>query len=163
MSHTLILQSADPVLGLFLGLFLLLFVAPLLAGAGLGAIPVLISQRLKKLFESLPPTGYASVSYSLLVVVLYILWLVIFGIALSDPASTQSNVATFLGIPAFALLSTIGFSAGAVLVLPRLGLHWFEDDGPFGSGLLALCWAGLYTAPIAVTFFFFAVVARYPG
>jgi hypothetical protein len=157
----LALQLTDPTAVGPVAFVLSLVLGPVLV-AGVLTAPLLLSARLRRLFEGLPPTGYASVSFGLTVLALYVPWVLLFVIAISEPASQTSSIAAVLGLPGLAMLYTIGFSLGAVRYLPRVGLDWYERDDRLTSWLLALCWSTLYTAPIALPFFFFAMIARLP-
>ncbi|TKX53330.1 hypothetical protein EXE42_13205 [Halorubrum sp. SP3] len=138
---------ADAVVGWLWTVALFLF--PGLVAAGLCA-PCLAAERLRALFDALPPAGRVLPSYLGVSVGLSVPYLV--GVALTVTRAGEAGPAWSSGFLLTALIGAVavGFvaPAAAALGLPRLGVDW--DPAGYGpSTWLLLVGAGLWYALVA--------------
>jgi hypothetical protein len=126
--------------------------------------PILLSGRLRSLFDRIPPRRSMGASYLLVAVGLSLPFVIGTGTVLATASTEGAALSNALLNVAFGL--TIAYAVGLPVVacvgLPRVGLDWDPTSYGFGTWLLLVVAALWYTAVFVVPLALFAFILALP-
>jgi hypothetical protein len=126
--------------------------------------PVLLSSRIRSLFDGLPPVRSTIASYLLVAIALSLPFVIGTGIVFTTTSTEGAAVSNALLNMTFVLtIAYVGvLPLTSVVGLPRIGIDWDPTNYGFSTWLLLVCVVLWYAAVFVIPLAFFAFILALP-